>query len=133
VLLVVGKNETDDVSGTPLGSDVAFDVLLSAIELGDHLVGRVAPPRAVAGQLPGAPQLLRWREEDADVVGGAEFLRAEVEQPLDHDGDAELAAMQPHWDRHLSPLLGRLVVAAVNWVRPDRSSEVPSRYIERNL
>ena len=40
---------------------------LAAVELREHLVGRVPAPRAVALHLPVAPQLLGRVEVDADV------------------------------------------------------------------
>ena len=57
----------------------------------EHLVGRVAAPRAVARELPGPPHALGRRQEDADVVRLPQRLGVEVEQPLDQD---ELAAAE---------------------------------------
>ena len=63
------------------GADVGGHVLLAQVQLGEDLVGGVAPPGAVAGQLPGPAHPLGRGEEDADVVRGAHRLGVEVESP----------------------------------------------------
>ena len=66
---------------------------LAPVELGEHLVGRVAAARAVALHLPLAAQLLRRREVDAHVVEPAEVLGVVAEQAVD---DRELLRLDPH-------------------------------------
>ena len=51
----------------------------------EHLVGRVAAPRAVALHLPVAAQLLGRVEVDAHVEALAELAVVEAEQPLADD------------------------------------------------
>ena len=71
VLLVLarrrGWNETTMSAWWRCGPDERLRVGLAAVELGEHLVGRVAAPRAVALHLPVAAQLLRRVEVDAHV------------------------------------------------------------------
>ena len=81
---VVLRERHHDVGMTALRHDELLRVHLASIELGEHLVGRVAAPRAVALQLPRPPQLLRRRERHAHVVKRPQRLRVEVEQSLDH-------------------------------------------------
>ena len=68
----------------------ASRVGLAAVELLEHLVGRVAAPRAVALDLPAAAQVLGRGEEDAHVVDVAQRWRVVAEQALD---DRELARL----------------------------------------
>ena len=130
-----GRERDDDVRGAPLRTDVALDVLLPAIQFGDDLVGRVAPPGAVASQLPRPAQLLGWRQEDPDVVGCAELLRAEVEQSLDHH-----EAVRAHVLRRPKPaaavvvggLQYRLPLTDVRQVLPENVEVVGGRVQRRD-
>ena len=83
VLAVTRRERHDDVRVALLRADERRGVGLAAIELGQHLVGRVAAPGAVPLHLPPAPQLLGRREEDAHVVAVAHRLRVVAEQALD--------------------------------------------------
>ena len=67
VLRVSRLERDDDVGVVPLRPDPALGVRLAPVELGEHLVGRVAAPRAVALHLPVAAQVLRRVEVDAHV------------------------------------------------------------------
>ncbi len=80
----------DDVGVVALGTDVALRVGLAPVELGEHLVGRVAAPRAVALHLPVAAQLLGRIEVDAHVEVVGELAVVEAEQPLGDDEAARL-------------------------------------------
>ena len=77
----------DDVGAAPLRADEGLGVGLAAIEVGEHLVGRVAALGAVAVDLPLAAQGLRRIEVHLHVVGRAHLLGVVAEQPLD-DGEA---------------------------------------------
>ena len=70
VLLVaagVRQERDDDVGVLLLRPDERLRVGLAPVELGEHLVGRVAAARAVALHLPLAAELLGRREVDAHV------------------------------------------------------------------
>src|ERR671911_2730514 len=58
-------------------------VRLAAVELGQHLVGRVAAARAVAVHLPLPPQILRGSEEHPHVVDVPHLRRVVAEETLD--------------------------------------------------
>ena len=79
VLTVAGLERDDDVGVVALRPDPALGVRLAPVELREHLIGRVAAPRAVALHLPVAPQLLRRVEVDAnvEVLGEAAVVKAE--------------------------------------------------------
>ena len=62
-----GGNETTCRRAT-LGADEGRRVVLAPVELGQHLVGGVAAPRAVALDLPAAAEVLGRGQEDAHVV-----------------------------------------------------------------
>ena len=80
-----GTEAHDDIGVGLLGADERLGVALAVVELAQDLVGRVAAPRAVALDLPRAPQLLRRSEEHAHVVDRAQRLGVEAEQPLDQE------------------------------------------------
>ncbi len=77
-----------------LGADEGGRVVLAAVELVEHLVGRVTTPRAVAADLPVAAQFLGRGQEDTDVEDVSQGLRVVAEQALD---DRE--ALRLHVDR----------------------------------
>ena len=83
LVLAVGRLEgDDDVGVVALGADEPLRVGLAPVELGQNLVGRVAPARAVPLHLPVAPQLLGRVEVDADVEVLGELAGVEAEQPF---------------------------------------------------
>ena len=84
------READDDVGVAALRADELLGVGLAAVELGQHLGGRVPPPRAVAQHLPLAPQALRRVEEDADVEAVADRLGVVSEQALDDQEPARL-------------------------------------------
>ena len=88
-----------------LGADERLGVGLAPVELGEHLVGRVAAARAVALHLPAAAQLLGRRQEHADVVDLAHRRPVVAQQALD---DRE--ALRAHVDRRAE----RAVLVAVD-------------------
>ena len=76
----------DDVGVVALRPDEGLRIGLAAVELGEHLVGRVPAARAVALHLPVAAKLLRRVEVDAHVEHLAQLGRVEREQALgDHE------------------------------------------------
>ena len=89
VLLILGVarlERDDDVGEVALRPDPALGVGLAAVELGEHLVGRVAAPRAVALHLPVAAQVLRRVEVDAHVEDVRRSRLWNAEQALgDHE------------------------------------------------
>ena len=83
--LPLGRPERDEHVGVAtLGADERFRIGLAPVELGQYLVGRVAAARAVALDLPPAPQLLGRVEEHAHVVDVAHLGQVVAEQSLDH-------------------------------------------------
>jgi len=78
--LITGR---DDVGVAPLRTDESLRVRLALVEVGEHLVGRVAAARAVALHLPLSPDLLGWREEHAHVVRVEHLAQVVAEQALD--------------------------------------------------
>ncbi len=77
-----GTERDDDVGVVALRHDVRAGVVLAAVDLSKHLARRVAAPRAVALDLPGAVKLLLRGQEDPDLVRAPQGLGVEVEQPL---------------------------------------------------
>ena len=75
-----------------LRADERLRVGLAPVELGEHLVGRVAAARAVALHLPLAAQLLGRGEVDAHVEEAAQLVGVVAEQALD---DRELLRVDP--------------------------------------
>src|SRR4051794_16182305 len=94
VLLRARRQERDDDVGVALlRADERLGVRFAAVELREHLVGRVAASRAVALHLPQPPQLLWGREEEPDVVEPAQLLGVVAEEAVD---DGELLRVDTH-------------------------------------
>ncbi len=95
VLLVAGARQErdDDVGVRLLRADERLRVGLAAVELREHLVGRVAAARAVALHLPLAAQLFGRLEVHTHVEQPAEILAVVAEQPFD---DRELLRIDAH-------------------------------------
>ena len=83
VAAVAGHERDHDVGVAALGADERLGVGLAAIQLGQHLVGGVATPAAVALDLPAASQVLGRVQEDAHVVGVAHPRGVKAQHPLD--------------------------------------------------
>src|ERR1039458_983561 len=83
VTAVAGHERDHQVGMASLRADVGLGVPLAAVQLLQHLVSRVATPRAVALDLPPASQILGRVEVDADVVDVAHCGGVEAQRPFD--------------------------------------------------
>src|SRR5205807_871054 len=126
----------DDVGELALRTDEISRVGLPELELGEHLVGRVAALAGIPPDLPDPPQVLGRSEVDLQVVELAHHGRMEAEQPPDDAGDDRSAC--GHGDSFALPSLagvgssakmllfrmscGSIVISSSRVSRPPRSN-----------
>jgi hypothetical protein len=108
VIAAVSRHERDrDVGVAPLRADEGLGVALAAVELLQHLVGRIAAARAVALHLPFPAQILGRIEEHSNVVGISHRRGVKAEQPLD-DREARRANVLGRSERAVLVAVDRL-------------------------
>ncbi len=136
VLLRAGLERDDDVGVVALRPDERFGVGLAPVELGEHLVGRVAAARAVALHLPVAAKLLGRVEVDAHVEHLAQLRVGEGVQPLgDHEppGREVLGRGERAVDVRVVRLHDRLALAQVAEVLREDVEVVAVRMQRRDV
>ena len=83
-VVVGGLERHHHVGAALLRPDEGGRVGLAAVKLGEDLIGRVAAPRAIAVDLPLAPEGLGGCEEDAHVIEVAQLVGVVAQQALEH-------------------------------------------------